>query len=143
MRWLIPAVVLFAGCPEKQPVPPKPPNTDLIAGVYERHKPDGETAIRFESNGSYRIAKNREQFDVEPAVGTGTYKIDAATNPKALDLTHTSGPDKGQTVLGIYTLTGDSLKICFGDPAGKQRPTEFAARPNTQHLLVVLKRDKS
>lgn len=79
MRPLLPVLVLLAGCPAKQPLPPKPPNTDLIAGVYERHKPDGETAIRFDANGSYRVAKNREQFDVEPPVATGTYKIEGDT----------------------------------------------------------------
>ena len=76
MRRLVPFLVLLAGCPDPQPVPPKLPNTALIAGDYERHKPDGETAIRFAPDGSYRIAKNRMQFDVEPAVGTGSYKID-------------------------------------------------------------------
>lgn len=110
MRWLIPAVVLLAGCPEKQPVPPKPPNTALIAGVYERHKPDGETAIRFDPDGGYRIAKNREQFDVEPAVGTGTYKIDGDT----LTLTADKGQCKdGGSREGTYKVVLSRIGIRF------------------------------
>lgn len=101
-------MVLLVGCPEKQPIPPKPPNTDLISGVYERHKPDGETAIRFETGGSYRIAKTREQFDVNPPVGTGTYKIDGDT------LTFTA--DKGQCAdakEGTYKIVLSKIGIRF------------------------------
>jgi len=104
-------LLVLAGCPEKQPIPPKKPNTDLIAGVYERHKPDGETAIRFDPSGGYRIAKNRMQFDVEPAVGTGTYKIDGDT------LTMTA--DKGQcaesagTKQGTYKVVLSKVGIRF------------------------------
>ncbi|CAN5803588.1 hypothetical protein BH11MYX3_BH11MYX3_47870 [soil metagenome] len=69
-------LLVVAGCPEPQRQPPKRPNTELITGIYERHKPDGDTAIRFDPDGNYRIAKTRMQFDVEPPVGTGTYKVD-------------------------------------------------------------------
>ncbi|MBL9017845.1 MAG: hypothetical protein JNL83_26905 [Myxococcales bacterium] len=109
MRWSLPAVVLLAGCPPKPPVPPKPPNTDLIAGVYERHKPDGETAIRFETNGSYRIAKNREQFDVDPPVGTGTYKIDGDTLVMTADKGQCA--EAGGTKEGTYKVVLSKVGI--------------------------------
>jgi hypothetical protein len=98
MRRLAVAVLMIAGCPGPQPKPPKPPNTELIAGIYERHKPDGETAIRFDPGGTYRIAKTRMQFDVEPPIGTGTYKLDG----DALTLT----ADKGQCAEAAGTLQG-------------------------------------
>ena len=100
-------MVLLAGCPAKQPIPPKLPNTALIAGVYERHQPDGETAIRFEENGSYRIAKNREQFDVNPPVGTGTYRIDGDT----LVMTADKGQCAGGTKEGTYKVVLSKIGI--------------------------------
>lgn len=105
------ALAVLAGCPGPEQQPPKRPNTDLISGVYERHKPDGETAIRFDANGSYRIAHNRFQFDVEPPVGTGTYKIDGD------QLTLTA--DKGQcaeapgTKQGTYKVVLSKIGIRF------------------------------
>lgn len=101
----------LTGCPAAPKPPPKLPNTALIAGVYERHKPDGETAIRFDPNGAYRIAKTRMQFDVEPPVGTGTYKIDG----EQLTLT----ADKGQcaetpgTREGVYKVVLSKIGIRF------------------------------
>lgn len=91
------AILVLAACPGPEKQPPKRPNTDLIAGVYERHKPDGETAIRFDAGGTYRVAKNRMQFDVEPPVATGSYKIDGD------QLTLTA--DKGQCADGAKTGT--------------------------------------
>jgi uncharacterized protein (TIGR03067 family) len=42
-----------------------------------------------------------------------TYKLDASTTPKQIELTTTEGSDKGKTSHGIYALDGDALKICF------------------------------
>ena len=72
-------VVLFTGCSQREHVPAKRPNAELITGVYERHPPDGETAIKFTPDGGYRIATTRMQFDVEPAEGTGTYTLQGDT----------------------------------------------------------------
>ena len=111
MRRLAVAALMLAGCPGSQQQPPKRPNADLIAGIYERHKPDGDTAIRFEPNGAYRIAKTRMQFDVEPPVGTSTYKIEGDT------LTLTA--DKGQcaeaagTKRGTYKIVLSKIGVRF------------------------------
>src|SRR5262245_44792959 len=51
------AAAPLTACSEPQSVPPKRPNTELIVGEYERHPPDGETAVRFRGDGSVRIAK--------------------------------------------------------------------------------------
>jgi len=108
---LLPIVLVLSACPAAPKPPPKRPNTDLIAGIYERHKPDGDTAIRFDPGGSYRIAKNRMQFDVEPPVGTGTYKLDGD------QLTMTA--DKGQctdaptTRAGTYKVVLSKIGVRF------------------------------
>lgn len=72
---------------------------------------------------------------------SGTFKVDPSKKPKTIDVTFTDGPEKGKTSLGIYELEGDTYKICV-DPEGKSRPTEFAIKPGSGHILEVLKREK-
>ena len=47
----------------------------------------------------------------------------------------TDGPNKGAVILGIYEISGDTLKVYF-DPEGKKRPTEFKAESGAQTLVV-------
>ena len=74
----------------------------------------------------------------------GTYKLVPTREPKAqkaMDFTGIEGPNKGKTLLAIYEVVGDTLKICF-DLEGKSRPEGFKTRAGTQELLVVYKRAK-
>jgi uncharacterized protein (TIGR03067 family) len=74
-------------------------------------------------------------------VARGTSVIDPTKKPKTVDLTVTEGKDKGKTALGIYEFSDDTRKVCLA-PAGKGRPTEFAAPSGSGHILAVLKRVK-
>jgi uncharacterized protein (TIGR03067 family) len=71
----------------------------------------------------------------------GTFKVDVTTKPRTIDVTFTGGPDKGQTLHGIYELDGDTYKVCLAMP-GKDRPKEFVSKPGSGHVLEVLKREK-
>jgi uncharacterized protein (TIGR03067 family) len=83
------------------------------------------------------------KYTVESGGGTdrGTYTLDPAKTPKAMDITGTDGPNKGKTFLAIYELDGDTLKVCY-DLSGQARPTEFKTQPNTQLFLATYKRQK-
>ena len=74
-------------------------------------------------------------------IQAATQKLDPSRSPKALDVTVAEGPNKGAVMLGIYEISGDTLKVCF-DPEGKKRPTEFASASGSQ-TLVVHKRVKN
>ena len=88
---------------------------------------------------------------VEPGVPdeVATFKVDAAKSPKHLDLYLPPDPKdktvKELTILAIYQLDGDTLKICYRLPKDKaktvsERPAAFDSK-NGGYLLQ-LKRAK-
>ena len=90
-----------------------------------------------------RLVLKGDRFTmVEPnATYRGTYRVDPTSRPKTIDVMFTEGPEKGKSSCGIYELDGDTYKVCIG-LTGKPRPTEFASKPGSGHVLEVLKRDK-
>src|SRR5271169_571282 len=73
--------------------------------------------VTFEGD-KYTVKKGDEVIQV------GTQKLDPSRSPKAIDVTVAEGLNKGATMLGIYEVSGNTLKVCF-DPEGKKRPAEF------------------
>jgi len=71
----------------------------------------------------------------------GTIEINPTKKPKTIDVKPEIGTNKGKTLLGIYELDGDSLKICLALP-DKDRPTAFATAAENGQQLVVYKREK-
>jgi uncharacterized protein (TIGR03067 family) len=68
----------------------------------------------------------------------GTFKLDATKKPKQMDSIST----RKEVMLGIYELEGDRYKICFA-PAGKPRPSGFASKRGSGHILQVWERKKN
>ena len=64
------------------------------------------------------------------------YKIDATAKPKAIDLT-----DQGRTMLAIYELDGDTLKMCMAEGDKQPRPEEFKS-DGKRVAVITLKRIK-
>jgi uncharacterized protein (TIGR03067 family) len=77
----------------------------------------------------------------DETIQTATQKLDPSKSPKTLDGTVAEGPHKGTVILGIYEISGDTLKVCF-DPEGKKRPTEFKTAAGAQTTLAVYQRAK-
>jgi len=75
----------------------------------------------------------------------GTFQIDATKSPPQIDakiLKDDQEPQRvGETALGIYQISGDTLKWCSAEPGLDTRPTEFAIK-GTDFVLVVLERAK-
>ena len=74
-------------------------------------------------------------------ISEGTFMLKPASNPKEIDETITTGPNKGKAFLAIYEIDDRHHRICFA-AAGKQRPRAFSSKPGTGHLLQVWKREK-
>jgi uncharacterized protein (TIGR03067 family) len=68
---------------------------------------------------------------------TGTIRLDRTKMPKTIDVT----PADGKTILGIYTIEGDTHKVCFAEYGGG-RPTGFSTEPESGKSLYVMRRVK-
>jgi hypothetical protein len=107
--WIAAGVGWLAACgSQPRAMPPKPPNTELIVGAYERHKPEGETALRLRGDGSLRLAKTAAQLDAEPPLATGSWKLDGAK----LSLTYDTGLCADHKT-GEYTVVVSRIGIRF------------------------------
>ena len=71
----------------------------------------------------------------------GDYKLYPTEEIKAMDIVGREGPNKGKSLLAIYELEGDRLKICY-DLTGKTRPTKFKTAAGTRQFLVTYQRAK-
>lgn len=87
------------------------------------------------------IKGDKYSVTVGKGVDQGTVKLNPAAKPKELDITGTDGPNKGKTILAIYELDGDTLRVCY-ELSGMGRPKEFKTREGTQLFLVFYKREK-
>jgi uncharacterized protein (TIGR03067 family) len=109
------------------------PSSAELAG--QKFPDDVRKTIKLElKNDKYTVTAGK-------AVDNGTFKLNPSVKPKALDITGTDGPNKGKTFLAIYELDGDTLRVCY-DLSGKNRPTEFKTKADTQLFLVTYKREK-
>lgn len=73
------------------------------------------------------------------AIHRGELTVDAAQQPRHLDLRFTAGPEAGNTNFGIYEVDGDSWQLCL-DTTGRGRPKAFATRPGSGLALEQLRR---
>jgi uncharacterized protein (TIGR03067 family) len=99
-------------------------------------------AEQVKKSGNMVIHGNQFSLKAGDVTYRGTFKVDLSAKLKRIDITFTGGPEKGQTLLGIYELEGDTYKVCLGMP-GKPRPKAFAAKAGSGHVLEVLKREKA
>ena len=72
----------------------------------------------------------------------GTFRLDPAASPKAVDLTPAGEKNREATLAGIYRLEGDTLKLCLPTLPGRVRPTEFASTPGHWQVLVLTRERK-
>jgi uncharacterized protein (TIGR03067 family) len=69
------------------------------------------------------------------------FTIDPGKEPKQIDITlHLKQGDR--TVLGIYEIKGDTLKVCYFATNTGRRPVELSTNDNRSVGLIVLTRAK-
>jgi uncharacterized protein (TIGR03067 family) len=98
---------------------------------------DGK-ALPKEEVAKQTITFERDKWTVHrdgKVVQVGTHKFDPGKKPAQVDAVVTEGEDKGSTMLGIYELKGDTIKVCF-DPKGKERPSDFTSKAGRMRAIV-------
>jgi len=98
-----------------------------IKDGQDRLKELGKTTVTFDGN---KISIAHDNGNTEDA----TFSLDPSKTPKEINVL----PGKNETVLGIYEVKDNDLKICFKDPDSNERPKQFVADKNSS--LVTLKR---
>jgi uncharacterized protein (TIGR03067 family) len=106
----------------------------VVTDGKEMPKAEAE-AVRLTVNGEkYTLKMGNEEIE-------GTHKLDPTKKPKHIEAVRTKGPNKGEKLLGIYELEGDTYRACFA-AAGKDRPTEFKSAPGSGQRVLTFKREK-
>jgi uncharacterized protein (TIGR03067 family) len=85
-------------------------------------------------------------FVLKDAVKDLHYRLstsDLTVNPEAktFELSVKQGQKKGEKLHGIYELTEQTLRVCYG-PAAKPRPTGFKAPKGSECFLETWVREK-
>jgi len=103
---------------------------------------DGDKHPDDEAQALFRSMKDDKYtiYQFKKVIGKGTFKLDASKKPKTIDAATTVG-GRELTLLGIYELDQDTLKLCFAPP-GKPRPTDFTSKKGSEHRLSVWEREK-
>lgn len=109
------------------------PETAELAG--KKFPDETRKAMKLELNGDAYTLK------IGGTADKGTVKWNPTAKIKTLDIVGTEGPNKGKTILAIYEVTKDELKICY-DLGGKERPKAFETKADTKLFLVTYKREK-
>ena len=68
-----------------------------------------------------------------------TYTLGANKSPATIDLVPADGPHKGKTLMAIYVIEKNELKLCIGKE-GEDRPSTFSSKAGEETILLMLKR---
>lgn len=141
----LPALLVAAPIPKDKE---KAKDEDTILGTWKPEKFDngggpggpapGELdSMRFvfEKDNVIRVAGGPGGEEMK-----GTFKLDPTAKVKTIDLVVTipqgpGGKVQTQTVLGVYELDGETLKLCFGEGQNQARPEEL--KPDGKRVAVV------
>jgi len=121
---------------EKPPVPPVPVvpivqiELRLLDGTWQLVSREVDGQKEDLQNAVIRATVKDGKYTVqvgENVVEQGSFRIDPTTKPKSIDAIPESGDNKGKTILAVYDVAGDDLRMCVA-PEGGKRPTELAAK---------------
>jgi uncharacterized protein (TIGR03067 family) len=116
-----------------------------VAGVW--------TAIEAERNGApapdvigHRLTFEGGDFRIVKADGTlvyaGSFRVDPAAEPPAIDFVNVEGQAAGVTWAGIWQSDDHGLTIVDNAPdPDRPRPTSFAAPTGSGYILLVFERN--
>jgi uncharacterized protein (TIGR03067 family) len=100
---------------------------------------DGKGKIRLVFKGD--IATVQAAASTKKEYGKVKFTFDPSTKPRSVDITVTSGVQKGEKMEGIYEIKGNKLKLCI-KVLGAERPTKFESPSGESIALIEFERVK-
>jgi uncharacterized protein (TIGR03067 family) len=70
----------------------------------------------------------------------GSVKLDVSKKPMTIDLSIAEGSDAGKTQLGIFEVSGDTLRASFDTPGAGKRPADYEAREGALSIVGTRKK---
>jgi uncharacterized protein (TIGR03067 family) len=136
---LLIAVVLLAGA---EPSDAAKDDLKKMQGEWAAEKAQrGGTDAPADVLGKLRVKIDGDRISIDEGEAReekAQIALDPAQKPAAMDIKLLR--QGGEMVKGIYKIDGDTLTICWAKDG--DRPTEFASKAGTSHVLFVLKRRK-
>ncbi|HEY7309652.1 MAG TPA: sigma-70 family RNA polymerase sigma factor [Gemmataceae bacterium] len=125
----------------RQPVAAKtdvrPAQTDLdrLQGVWSVVSIESDGKPRKLEKAVFMVDGKRACWQTRDSEIQGGLYLNPSRAPKTYDLAMST-----KTIEGIYSLDGDTLRLCYGFKEEGKRPTRFATKKGDQQVFVVLKR---
>jgi uncharacterized protein (TIGR03067 family) len=89
------------------------------------------TVVAFTA-GVYQVRFDGQETD------RGTYEVGAIAGTRTLMLRGVAGSNAGRAIPGIFQLTGDRLRVCYG--LDGVLPVAFTTQPEQQRYLATYRR---
>ena len=140
------AVVVFSGLPllaDNNAKDDADSDHKLIQGKWklvERHR-DGKVQKKFDLERAIQITKDAIVGNFRDREFIHPYKVDVTKKPKHMDRT-VKRNGQSRTWKLIYSLKGNTLKICAKRSVRGGCPTKFESKEGDGQVLMVFKRDK-
>jgi uncharacterized protein (TIGR03067 family) len=135
-------IVRPVGDSQAAPAPPSRP-AELLTGTWTITSGimnGEETAVMNGTTFTFKNGKLTMSIGVEEH--QASYKLDASKKPAEIDIVPVEGSERGKTIKGIFSVTGEELKLCIPNAEDGARPKEFVSKAGTRVGLVTLKRKK-
>src|SRR6185437_4974310 len=115
----------------------QPAKTDLerLQGVWSVVSNESGGKVQKLEKAAFLVDGKRASWQTRKGEIQGGLYLNPSSKPKTYDFATSA-----RTIEGIYSLDGDTLRLCFEPGAEGKRPSRFATKSAERQVLFVLKR---
>ena len=136
---LLASIALVAGIGGQAGKPPAKPASTAVQGTWVVASINGESAPMGAQEMTLTFAGDKYEQALGGQVNErGTIKVDTSKKPMTIDLAIGEGSDAGKAQLGIFEVSGDTMKLHLDTPGAGQRPTDFTGKEGS--FMVIAKK---
>jgi len=137
-------IATFAGSQETPPAKNEEARKDILnlQGTWQLDSFEGKAKVDVKKRTLFIGGELMILRDEKRILQIGTVRLVTSKSPRRIDVVVKKGMHADNTMLGIYEIKGDTLKLCM-DPEGDGRPAKFVSKADTDLYLAVFKRVKA